>query len=161
MFQVTAGWAWDKIYKTSFIRKYGIIFPNCPPSEDLVFVRTALCLAKKITHIKDICVHYRLHPASISHSSSKKQENFYLAVIELVKNLEENKLFECVRESFIKWLIPFCLWHLSTLRDENAREIAIQNIKKLNTRFQILSYPPEFYPNKNDYNDFMSVCLFQ
>lgn len=158
IFQTTAGWPWDKIYKTNFIRKNAIVFPNCPPSEDLVFVRTALFLASKITHINDICVHYRLHPTSISHSSSKKQENFYIAVIELVKILERNNLFECVRKSFIKWVVPFCMWHLSILKNKNWRKTAIQNVKRLNTRFQILSYPPEFFPDKKAYNKFIFVC---
>ena len=46
------GWAWDKLYKTSFVRKHNLKFQNLKCTNDMYFVMLSLILAERISVIK-------------------------------------------------------------------------------------------------------------
>lgn len=49
VFKVFVGWAWDKLYRTEFVKAHDLYFQEQRTTNDLLFVFSALVLAKKIT----------------------------------------------------------------------------------------------------------------
>ena len=61
IFNFSVGWAWDKLYKKSFIERYNLRFPNLQNTEDVYFVFMSLVLADRISVIGDALITHRVN----------------------------------------------------------------------------------------------------
>ena len=59
VFKTFVGWAWDKVYLREFVEKNQLLFQEQRTSNDMLFVFSALVLAKKITYLNDVLAHQR------------------------------------------------------------------------------------------------------
>lgn len=60
--QSTTGYAWNKLFKTSFIREKELTFaPELYVFEDVHYVATALSLAERLGKIDDVLIHHRVY----------------------------------------------------------------------------------------------------
>lgn len=123
LFQMFQGWPWDKMFKTDFVRRHGLKYPDLPNSQDLVFVFEALVLAEKISVVDRVLVHRRMNRgSSVSNSRSAHIEPPYNAVMMFSEMMRDNGLWDLYRDSFCRWVLNFWLWHFSTLSGEPQRK---------------------------------------
>ena len=60
--QSTTGYAWNKLFKTSFIREKELVFaPELYVFEDVHYVTTALSLAERVGRIENVLIHHRVY----------------------------------------------------------------------------------------------------
>ena len=62
VFKVFVGWAWDKLFLKEFVDKYHLTFQEQRTSNDLLFVFSAVVLAKKISVVPMVLAHQRAMP---------------------------------------------------------------------------------------------------
>ena len=118
VFKVFVGWAWDKLYRRSFIEALGIRFQEQRTTNDMFFVFAALVKAKRITAITDVLAHQR---RDTSDSLSKTRENswwcFHDALIALRTYLQDNGLFPELEQDFINYAMHSALWNYNSLAE--------------------------------------------
>ncbi len=107
--------AWNKLYKTQFIKDNELYFQNISSCNDIGFSLCATAISSKISIIPEVLVFYRKNTKScISHSRGKNAINIILAYKYIVKYLQDNKrldLRNCLNESIkdnIKFEISNC-----------------------------------------------------
>ena len=74
IFKSIVGWAWDKLYRTSFVKKHNLKFQEQRTTNDALFVFSALFLASKISLLKNDkkLVHHRINNSfSLENTRSK------------------------------------------------------------------------------------------
>jgi glycosyltransferase involved in cell wall biosynthesis len=130
LFQFCFGWAWDKLFKTTFIKESGLYFPTLRQSQDMYFVYGALSKANKIGWIGDILVTQRVNiSTSLSATRSKAPLCFYQSLTLLQEELIRMKTYAQVERSFVNWALEFTLWHLGTL-DPESREFILRKLEE-------------------------------
>lgn len=84
------GWAWDKLFLKEFVDKYHLTFQEQRTSNDMLFVFSAVALAKKISVVPVVLAHQR---RDAKDSLSKTRENswdcFYHALTALRDKLKK------------------------------------------------------------------------
>lgn len=130
LFQFTYGWAWDKLYRTAFIRDNNLFFPSLQNSEDLVFVFKSLFFASRITVVNQNFIHHRINRVN---SVSNLREHYpmepFRAVQLVYSELLSSGLISQYKESFFRWEINFLIWHMSTLTDKKQKKIIFNELK--------------------------------
>ena len=72
IFDKWIGWPWDKLFKRDFIIHAGLRFQECPSTNDLAFVFSALSIANRISETDTVLVAHRKHQTSIESSIGPK-----------------------------------------------------------------------------------------
>lgn len=118
IFKVFVGWAWDKLYRTSFVRKHKLLFQEQRTSNDMLFVFSAIALAKRISVVSEVLAHQRRDAKdSLSKTREKSWHCFYDALIALKSRLEVEGIYEELERDFINYALHFSLWNLNTLSE--------------------------------------------
>lgn len=118
IFKVFVGWAWDKLFLKTFVDKYQLIFQEQRTSNDMLFVFSAVALAKRITIVQKVLAHQRRDAKdSLSKTREKSWHCFYDALIELRKRLMMEGIYKEVERDYINYALHFCLWNLNTLSE--------------------------------------------
>ena len=130
VFKVFVGWAWDKLYRKDFVDKYNLKFQEQRTSNDMLFVFSALVLAKRISVVPKILAHQR---RDAKDSLSKTRENswqcFYFALTELKNVLIKEGFYKELEKDFINYALHACLWNYNTLA-EPTRSMLKDKLKK-------------------------------
>lgn len=118
VFKVFVGWAWDKLYRRDFVEQHELKFQEQRTSNDMLFVFSALVLAKKIAVVPEILAHQR---RDAKDSLSKTRENswqcFYHALSALKERLIKESLYRELERDFINYALHACLWNYNTLSE--------------------------------------------
>lgn len=118
VFKTFVGWAWDKVYRRSFVAKHQLWFQEQRTSNDLLFVFSALVLAKRIVVLDKVLAHQRRGSKdSLSVTREKSWHCFYDALIALKKRLQDEGIFWELEQDYINYALHFCLWNLNTLAE--------------------------------------------
>lgn len=139
IFKVFVGWAWDKLYDRQFVLEHQLRFQEQRTSNDMLFVFSAVAIAKRITVVKKVLAHQR---RDAKDSLSKTRENswfcFYDALTALRERLFTEGLYRELEKDFINYCVHSCLWNINTLaeptkstlirklKDEWGRELGIE-----------------------------------
>lgn len=130
LFQFTYGWAWDKLFRSAFLREHGFAFPELRNSEDLVFVYAALAVSKKIVVIDSVLVNYRMNQTN---SVSQNRNTLPLAPWEgiclLEKELKSRMVYQDFEQSFLNWEMEFLIWNVSNLSEKSIQKKEFQRLK--------------------------------
>ena len=90
VFKVFVGWAWDKLFLKEFVDKYHLTFQEQRTSNDLLFVFSAVVLAKKISVVPMVLAHQRRDAKdSLSKTREYSWDCFYRALMALRDRLRE------------------------------------------------------------------------
>lgn len=90
LFSSIMGWAWDKLYRTSFVFNSGLQFQEQRTTNDMFFVYASLLKAPRITVLDEYLYHQRRNAGtSLSNSREKSWHCFYDALIELRQELKK------------------------------------------------------------------------
>jgi len=127
IFNFCKGWAWDKLYRKSFIEEHELQFPILSNTEDAVFVYQSLILANRISVLDSILVVHRIRRNdSISNRHDNNISDFVTAM-EMVKDfLKEQGVFEQVAKSYGNLAVNLGIWYLNTLRVRQNQEALYQ-----------------------------------
>lgn len=118
------GWAWDKLFLKEFVDKYHLTFQEQRTSNDMLFVFSAVALAKKISVVPVVLAHQR---RDAKDSLSKTRENswdcFYHALTALRDKLREEGLYEELEKDYINYALHFSLWNYNTLSEPTKTKL--------------------------------------
>lgn len=110
--------AWNKLYRTEFVRSQDLKFQEIRRTNDLLFTKSAIVLAERVECIKDIFVHYRFGMKSNCQSNNHKYPLEFLKSLVPLKNmLIARNLYEEVGESYKRLVETVVLYNFSTLEE--------------------------------------------
>lgn len=158
VFKVFLGWAWDKVYRADFIKKYDLKFQEIRTSNDLCFVFTALVLAKDFEVIPSVLAHQRRNvSSSLSNTREKSWDNFYKALTSLRENLIQYQLYPALKQDFINYALHFSLWNLNTIQGPK-KEVLYNKLKKeWFKELEISGQDKEFFYNSSEYQNLLVI----
>lgn len=130
IFNAFHNWAWNKLFRREFIIENDIEFQELNRTNDLLFTNKALILAKRITTVDRHLIYYRVRTSGNCQSSNDKYPfDFFEAFRELKIFLNDNKVYDEVKESFINHAIDGCIANLNTLEFGKMHERLFEKLK--------------------------------
>lgn len=116
-FSAFMGWPWDKLYRTSFLQKNTLTFPDLPNAEDFPFVFLALCKANRISLVNEALIHHRTNRSgSTSTSRLSAPMSFYKGIELLRSRLEcDPEQWIHLKWGFLNWALNYAEWNIQTL----------------------------------------------
>lgn len=112
------GWAWDKLFRRSFVLEHQLRFQEQRTTNDMLFVFSALICAKRIGVIQDVLAHQRRGSSdTLSVTREKSWHCFYDALLALRERLLRENIYWELEKDFINYSLHFCLWHLNSLAE--------------------------------------------
>lgn len=158
IFRMFNGWPWDKIYRREYIQRIGIEYQNLRTTNDMLFVFMALACAKRIITVDKILIHQRVNvKTSLSRTREKSWDCFYVALVEMQKQLKDRRLYERLEKAFVNWSLNFSLWQLNTMVGD-AYEKTYNLLKKEGfERLDITRHDRSYFYNEKEYNQFLRV----
>lgn len=159
VFNFSVGWAWDKLYKKSFIEKYNLRFPNLQNTEDAYFVFMSLVLADRISVIEDALITHRVNnQTQLSQSREKGLFCFAEAIEDIKKELEERNLYQYVKKSYINWVMEHTVWQYRTAKNQISQEkIRHKLIDEIYPMFEIKDKEEVFFYDKIAYKRMLEI----
>ena len=132
MFSFCGGWAWDKLYRTAFVREQRLRFQATRTSNDACFVFTSLMVAERIAFVGDVLVRHRVNNAASLEGSRDKSYGCALDAVEAIgREMGERGLGEDFGRSFDNWKVTFLLWNYSTLSEGPRRSLLKRVVDEL------------------------------
>lgn len=158
VFKTFVGWAWDKLYRKSFIDNHNLWFQEQRTSNDLLFVFSALVLAKRIAVIDKILAHQRRGgKESLSVTREKSWHCFYDALIALRKRLKDENIYWKLEQDFINYALHFSLWNLRTLAEPTKQLLKEQLCKEWFKELGIAGKEKSYFYNQSEYEEYLKV----
>ena len=84
--------AFNKLFRTDFIRKHGLQFQNLTTCNDIFFTRAAVAIAEKIFFLDENLLYYRTNINSISSKRYLDAENIFLEADAIRIFFDKNKI---------------------------------------------------------------------
>lgn len=158
IFKVFVGWAWDKLYLRSFIESYDLKFQEQRTSNDLLFVFSALVMARRIDVIPEILAHQR---RDAKDSLSKTRENswwcFYDALIALKDFLIQKDEFWELEKDYVNYALHFTLWNYNTL-SESTKPLLKQKLEQeWFDNLKISGKEKTYFYNQKEYEQYRAI----
>lgn len=118
VFKTFVGWAWDKLYRRSFVIEHKLWFQEQRTSNDMLFVFSAIAIAKKIAVVNKVLAHQRRGGSeSLSVTREKSWDCFYKALIALKERLNQEGRYWEFEQDYVNYALHFSLWNLNTLAE--------------------------------------------
>lgn len=158
VFKVFVGWAWDKLFERSFILEHGLEFQEQRTSNDLLFVFSALVLAKRVEILDEVLAHQRRNnKESLSNTRERSWQCFYEALRALKGNLERFGLYQELEQDYINYALHFSLWNLNTITGPK-KETLFERLKgEWFEALGVCGKEEGYFYNKKEYEDFLRI----
>ncbi len=158
IFKVFVGWAWDKLYLREFVENHNLQFQEQRTSNDMLFVFSAVFLAKRISFVDEVLAHQR---RDTKDSLSKTRENswqcFYHALSALKSRLiEENKYKELERD-FINYALHACLWNYRTLAEPTKSMLGDKLRNEWFRELGIADKEEDYFYIRTEYEEYRNI----
>ena len=131
VFNTFQNWAWNKMFKREFIISNNIKFQEIMKTNDFSFVARAIILAKKITTVDSVFVHYR------KNTGVSTQDTNYMYPLEFLKAFDdvehfmrEHNKFQEFKNSFINHEIGGCMYNLFSIKTKESFNELYNELKK-------------------------------
>lgn len=161
VFKAFVGWAWDKVYDREFVEKHQLTFQEQRTSNDMLFVFSALVLAKRITYMEDVLVHQRRNnDTSLSNTREKSWFCFYDALCALRKMLKSNDLYDELERDFVNYALHFSLWNLNTITGECYYKLYDKLRNEWFADLNIAGHGEEYFYNKKEYKQLKEILKY-
>ncbi len=151
IFRLFVGWSWDKLFKRSFIQAHQLQFQVQRTTNDMLFVMSALIMAKRIAVIPDVLVHHRETEGTLSVTREKSWHCFYDALTALKDTLEDAHLFQRFEQDYINYCLHFSLWNLNTLKEPTRTKLYCQLKEEWFAQMGIPNRNRAYFYSKNEY----------
>ncbi|MDO5539799.1 MAG: glycosyltransferase [Eubacteriales bacterium] len=160
IFKVFVGWAWDKLYRRDFVEKHQLKFQEQRTSNDMLFVFSAVVLARRISVLPQVLAHQR---RDAKDSLSKTRENswwcFYDALMALRERLIGEELYEEVEKDYINYALHFALWNYDTLAEPTKTKLLEKLKGEWFSQLGITGKDRDYFYNKKEYDKY--TCIVQ
>lgn len=158
IFKVFIGWAWDKLYKREFIEQYQLQFQEQRTTNDMLFVFSALVLAKRMALVPKILAHQR---RDAKDSLSKTRENswpcFYHALTALRERLVREGYYNELEKDFINYALHFSLWNYNTLAEPTKSKLKDKLVSEWFAELQIKGKSKDYFSASNEYRQYRKM----
>ncbi len=157
-FHVFMGWAWDKLYRKSFILNNRLYFQEQRTTNDMYFVFASIFRAGKITTVEKALYYQRRNvPGSLSATRALSWECFYHALKKVKDELNDMGIYETYQQDYINYALHSCLWNLNTLPHEQALLLFDKLKTEWFAELGIEDYGKDYYKNKTEYDQFLDI----
>ena len=142
IFQVTVGWAWDKLFRSEFVEECGFKFSDFCSSEDGFFVYMLMAKAKRIGIIQERLVYHRMYNSnSLSNNHARNWRNGFRMLESIGNELKREGIYKVYEQSFLSILVTFQTWYLDTMYEKTAYDNCYEYIQTvMEPQFQALQY---------------------
>ncbi len=117
LFQLTAGWAWDKMYKTRFITENKLSFQDTKVANDARMVYTAFALASLVAVVPEELV---IHRTNVEGSLEYNRNLNWKCGIEMLRalkyELESRRLFDTYKASYVRYTRNYLVGLLNSIK---------------------------------------------
>lgn len=121
IFQITNGWAWDKLFRADHVRGCGYVFPEFRSSEDGYFVYMLVTRAGRIGYMDDILLTHRANQKnSLSNTKEKDWLNGFKMLQLIMDEMNRLGIYEVYQQSFLNKAVDFLLWYLESMHSFEA-----------------------------------------
>lgn len=162
IFQVTNGWAWDKLLRTDYVKESGYKFSTFRSSEDGFFVSMLLTRAKHISYMDNILITHRIN--NVNSLSNTKEKNWFngFKMLILIKNeLEKEGIYSVYKQSFLNKSIEFLQWYLESMKTFDAFKKCYYYIQLcMENEFGFLENSDKYYFNSKLFEKYKEVISF-
>lgn len=161
VFKAFVGWAWDKVYDREFVMKYNLKFQEQRTSNDMLFVFSALVLAKRITCLDTVLAHQRRNNGeSLSNTREKSWFCFYNALKALRDVLKEKGLYEELKKDFVNYAVHFSLWNLNTITGECYEKLYTKLHEEWFEELEVTGHDEAYFYNKTEYKQLADILRY-
>ena len=151
IFQLTNGWAWDKLFRAEFVREQRYHFSEFRSSEDGFFVYMLFAKAKKIGYLDERLIHQRINnKVSLSNTLDKNWINGFRMLNLIKEEMERCGIYSLYQSSFFTFVLSFVKWYMGAMNTTEAVKKSYSYIKQeLEPEYKIMKYPREkiLHPN--------------
>lgn len=160
VFKTFVGWAWDKLYRRSFVEEHNLWFQEQRTSNDLLFVFSALVLAKKIAIVEKVLAHQRRGSGdSLSVTREKSWHCFYDALLALRERLQKENIYWELEQDYINYALHFSLWNLKTLAEPTKQKLLKQLKSEWFTELGITGKADKYFYNRGELEEYKELIL--
>lgn len=158
VFKTFVGWAWDKLYRRSFVEEHNLWFQEQRTTNDMLFVFSALVLAKRIVFVNKVLAHQRRGgKATLSVTREKSWQCFYRALTTLRERLKGEDVYWELEQDYVNYALHACLWNLNTLKEPTHQML---KEKLCGEWFEILGISDKnsnYFYNKKEYEEYKNL----
>ena len=158
VFKVFVGWAWDKLFLKEFVDKHHLTFQEQRTSNDLLFVFSAVVLAKKISVVPMVLAHQRRDAKdSLSKTREYSWDCFYHALMALRDRLREENLYKELEKDYINYALHFSLWNYNTLSEPTKTKLKDKLKTEWFRELGIEGKSKEYFYNKQEFEQYQKI----
>ncbi len=159
IFDAFKSWAWNKMFRTSFIREKRIFFQEVSRTNDMAFVFSALIQASSISVINESLLWYRVGmDNNLQATNSKDPMAFWDAYIETKRRMTEINLYHEYEHSFLNYILRGCLYNMDAMNNTDARLFVCYLLRyEGEKRFGFCNHPKEYYTDQNMYEKYVNL----
>lgn len=157
-FQLFNGWAWDKLYRRSFVEHNQLSFQEIRTTNDAFFVFLSTLQAKRITVINEILVHHRINVStSLTVTREKSWECGWKALELIKKELKKRKQYEMYKQSYLNFAMSFLLWNYYTLQGDEKERYRKMMAEIYFPSLEFEKYPQQYFYAPIEYQHYLDI----
>lgn len=158
IFNFTNGWAWDKMFKRTFIISNHLKFQQIQTTNDLYFVFASLIKAQRIMTVNKIYVHQRINVKnSLSGKRHKSWRCFFLALQSLYDLLAEIGCYKEVEKSFINFSVNYLIDLINDSDKDTYYEIFYYTNRIFFYKYNIDTNNKDYFYSKKNYDKIKQI----
>lgn len=160
VFKVFVGWAWDKLYNREFVLKNNLWFQEQRTSNDMLFVFSAVAIAKKIACVEKgkVLAHQRRNNKdSLSNTREKSWDCFYHALTALKQRLVDEGIYKELEKDYINYALHFSLWNLNTLAEPTYSKLYDKLKNEWWQELGVADKSSAYFYNKKEYEQLEKI----
>lgn len=127
------GVVWDKLFKLEFIHKHKLRFHGLAPAEDIPFVYPALILARRVSLIDSILIHYQVRALSLCHNKNRDIDQMPRSFSMLWDFMQQHGASQELRDAFVQSVRGSLYWNVLNVNIPPSKIISY--INDIRTRF--------------------------
>lgn len=158
IFKCIMGWAWDKLYKRSFVLNQGLHFQEQRTTNDMYFVYASLLKAGRITILKKPLYYQRRNVStSLSNTRELSWECFYHALIKVKNELENMGIYAEYRQDFVNYALHSCLWNFNSFNEPTAKMLFDRLRTEWFDNLDITGNDSTYFSDKKEYQQYLYI----
>ncbi len=159
LFNSFQNWAWNKMFRRSFIEENGIRFQDVPRTNDMAFTCEALAKAERISIIDKPFVYHRVGSGTNLQSTNHLAPGaFWDAYLETKRRLETAGVYQIYEQSFLNWVLQGSLYNMRSNKTEYG-QLYVSGLLKYRgeTDFGFAAHDRDYYYDQRQYDAYISI----
>ena len=158
IFLTFVGWAWDKLFRRSFVEAHGLYFQEQRTTNDMLFVFSALVCAKRIAVVDKVLAHQRRGDSgTLSVTREKSWHCFFDALVALRERIRAEGKWQELEQDYINYALHFSLWHLNSLAEPTHTLLENKLREAWFEALGITDKPESYFWNRGEYAQYKKL----